>query len=309
MRQDAMSGEFGSRNWQQALADELANRWARLARVPIRIHVDRIEATSVATAFADCESPTCFARLTCFPMGESSAAETPAADSVITEPPGSGGSCATQDGVFHVELAVLQPLIDRMLGGNESSAIVRRPLTEIEKRLASRAIQCWIEAFSAQVDRDTQSNRDAQVTSPSSVQVTDVVSDRAALKLTDDATHVSTHCRFEMADATGRLDWSLPAQWLQQLSRGDADTEKQTDCGPISDDHDSTANWLSVELAPVTLDDTALENLEVGDIIATDHRCDQPLVARTTDGRNFAAFIGAKNGRKAVRLGEALSDE
>lgn len=297
MGQDAMRGEFVSRDWQQALADDLANRWSRLARVPVRIHVDRTETGSLAAAFNDCESPTCFARLVCSRMDDSLAAETPSADSMTTEPRSGSDSGETHGGVFHVELDILQPLIDRMLGGNESSAIVRRPLTEIEKRLAGRAIQCWIEAWSTCVAREAGKEPSAPP-----VQLAEVVSDRAALKLTDDVPRVWTCCRFEMADAAGRLDWALPVEWLQRLAGCEAEHGEQA--GP-----DSSANWLSVELAPVALDDASLESLEVGDIIATDHRCDQPLVARTADGRTFAAFIGAKNGRKAVRLGESLSDE
>jgi flagellar motor switch protein FliM len=57
-----------------------------------------------------------------------------------------------------------------------------------------------------------------------------------------------------------------------------------------------------VELSPSPINAEDLASLSVGDLIATEHRVDSPVIVNLDDQPIFLGRLGATAGRKAVRL-------
>jgi flagellar motor switch protein FliM len=194
-------------------------------------------------------------------------------------------------------------MLDRMLGGNVNAIFSAspRPLSEIELHLAMRLGACtvgqlnraWEHAFSfgMAIDRVETDPRWLSIGPPQS-----------------EATVASFDVR--LGKARGTLRFGIPPQAMDVLDRHLLAESRSVLAGPhrISAGIMEAAEdqvELTVELlpSPTTHDDIA--NLSVGDVIATEHRIDSPVIVNLEGEPKFLGRLGATAGRKAVQIVES----
>lgn len=219
------------------------------------------------------------------------------------------------DGHFLFELnpAIVFPIIDRLLGGGRDQApnVLRRRLTEIELRLASRITDLAIgglrKAWGGLCDlalRATQVESDPQL-----VQV--IAAGEAILLASFE---------ISMDDTCGIMNLGIPFEAVKLLdgklavSSGATSARHQTDRRQNQNIQPGTGGSspeMVVYLAGTKLTVGELMGLAVGDIIPTQQSASGPLEI-WIDGRpQYEGSPGLVRGNKAVRIGKPveLSDE
>jgi flagellar motor switch protein FliM len=192
-------------------------------------------------------------------------------------------------GEWQVSIApdVLLPMIDCMLGGGrEPAAPLRRPLTDIEVRLADRILKPFISALRAAWEAATKLPLQFVA--------------RQAAAVTQKTAFVCVHFELDMAAARGpmQLHIPLPTVALLLAQRGAPDGSP-SGAVPLAaaDTVELVAALSDTQIAP-----EELANLAIGDVIATDRPASEPI-AVTQDGVvKFSARLGASQGRKALEI-------
>ncbi len=62
------------------------------------------------------------------------------------------------------------------------------------------------------------------------------------------------------------------------------------------------------QLAETKISAADLETLEVGDLITTEHKVDEPVIVRIDGAPHFLARSGVCSGRKAIRIERPIAD-
>lgn len=201
--------------------------------------------------------------------------------------------------ILDIRLSILFPMIEQLLGGGaEAAQIARRPLTEIELRLAGRITGLMLDElrkawepvapllFSAP---RVEHNPHLMPVWPPHEKVL-----RIGLEL----------C---VGDQSGLLHLCIPRSAIERLD-GNLATNCRIDReyigGPLTD----SPVELVVTLATTRISPADLHGLRVGDIITTDHPQRQPLEVALQGVPKFLARPGALQGRKAIEI-EELSPE
>jgi flagellar motor switch protein FliM len=227
--------------------------------------------------------------------------ENPTCLSVLTAAP-LAGCC-----LIEVQYAILYPWIDCLLGGGrEPAAISRRPLTEIESRLAARVVEllrqelanAWTACLQVGliVDRMESDPRRLEILPADEAFVW--LSFEGVLGRSRGAIHLG------IPQAIGQALAS--AQWVSTH-----DSAKKTANGspsiPIGgDSQEAKSVQLVAQLARTTIGPDELTDLSVGDVITTEQEVGSPITL-TIDGEpRFMARVGALHGRKAVQIEQAL---
>lgn len=215
------------------------------------------------------------------------------------------------DGQIILDLnpAIIFPIVDRLLGGGRSAGedgSIRRPLTEIEVRLARRVIDlilvalgnswsdiCEMELSVAQVESNPQL---VQIVPPNEVVVL-----------------LSFEVR--LADARGILNLCIPfntieskASKLTSDSWGANKKRQLDDTQRMNLDAGLTQAKieLNIRLAETRLSTADTMNLEIGDIIMTEVPSDRGADV-CVDGRPiFKGAPGVYRGKKAIRITETI---
>jgi flagellar motor switch protein FliM len=228
--------------------------------------------------------------------------ETPACLSVLRAAPLSG------ELALEIGLSILFPILDRMLGGGrEAGPLVRRPLTDIESRLASRIVQPFL-AEMAKAWRDV-----AEL----SLAVLRVESDPQAARLVLPTEGV-VRVKFDltMGTAHGPMTLCLPATALRsvahELAASPSTKEVAVATGETIAQVTQQVRQAKVEvvarLASTRARTAELVDLREGDVIVTSHASHRPLEVTIEGATKFLAQAGALKGRKAVQI-EAVYDE
>ncbi len=196
--------------------------------------------------------------------------------------------------VLHIELSILFPMIERMLGGDLSAATIQqRPLTEIERRLAVRIVELFLEQWKA-VCKHVDSLDLETVTVDSSP------CHAVALACKETVTHIP----FEMSlgSATGTMSLVIPRSIADNCEPSVGDTQRyQT---PSRDGRSEDPVHVAVVLAETRLPAADIRDLQVGDVMDTEKSTDDPLEV-TVDGEpRFEGKPGILDGHKAVRIEE-----
>jgi flagellar motor switch protein FliM len=208
--------------------------------------------------------------------------------------------------LLEFKLDILFPIIDHLLGGGrEPSPILRRPLTDIELRLTGRVTSLFLE----------QLRRAWSDIVPLQLSVERVESDPHSVAWVKSApTHQQPACavtRFEitLGQYRGAMNLCIPAASLepihQQLlgsSPNDAVFGSGFESPHFLHPNRSAAVELVAQLAETKLAAADLANLQIGDIIATDHETGTPIIVTLNGTPKFRAHLGAYKGRKAVRI-------
>jgi flagellar motor switch protein FliM len=205
--------------------------------------------------------------------------------------------------ILDINLSLLFPIIDRLLGGgNDSAPPARRPLTEIEMRLVSRITdlfckemkQAWenVMDLNLSIDRVESNPQLVQIVPPNEVVVL------ISFELT-------------LGDARGMMNLCIPFNAIERISpRLSANswvsygkkTATPENIQRISDRLNGAQVEVVVELAETNISTSDLIGLKVGDIIATEKDVQRPLVVSVEGQPKFHAQPGAFKGRKAIQV-------
>lgn len=205
--------------------------------------------------------------------------------------------------ILDINPSILYPIIDRLLGGGrETSALARRPLTEIELRLVRRITDLFLEelhrAWENVIDLDL-----AVVRVESNPQLVQIVPPNEVVVLIS----------FELTvgDVRGMMNLCVPFNSIERISgklssnswvtygRRQATPESMRQ---ISGNLQGSLLGLVVRLADARISTKELVGLRVGDIITTEKDVRSPLVVELEGVAKFTAHPGAYKGHKAIRI-------
>lgn len=210
--------------------------------------------------------------------------------------------------ILDINLSLLFPVIDRLLGGtSDPASVVRRPLTEIELRLVSRITDLFCHELKAawenvleltlSIDRVESNPQLVQIVPPNEVVV--LVSFEILL-----------------GDARGMMNLCIPFNSIERISTrlsanswisyGKRLASKET-AQQISNQLGEALVEVVVDLADTNISTADLISLRVGDIIATEKDVALPLVVSVEGSPKFHARPGVFKGRKAIQVTGPIS--
>jgi len=206
--------------------------------------------------------------------------------------------------ILDLDPGLLFAMIDRLLGGGrEPGLVARRPLTEIELRLASRVTQLFLEQLqlawgsvaelSLTVDR-VESNP------------------RLILSVPSQETVVLVGFEAKISDVRGSILLCLPARSLACIAgplvpRAAPSASESGRAAVRRAAEGGTDVEFVVHLAETRIPARDLQQLRVGDIIATEQDVRGPLLAQIRGKAAFQVRAGAVDGRKAVRIEDSAA--
>jgi flagellar motor switch protein FliM len=196
--------------------------------------------------------------------------------------------------VLHIEFSILFPMIERMLGGDLSTATIqRRPLTEIERRLAVRIVELFLDQWKAVCKRVDSLDLETVTVDSSPCRA-------VALACKETVMHIP----FEMSlgNARGTVSLVIPRSIADNCEPSDGDGQRyQT---PSHRGQSGAPVRVAVVLAETRLPAADIRDLQVGDVIDTEKATDDALEV-TLDGEpQFKGKPGILDGHKAVRIEE-----
>jgi flagellar motor switch protein FliM len=205
--------------------------------------------------------------------------------------------------ILDINLSLLFPIIDRLLGGgNDQSAPVRRPLTEIELRLVSRITDLFCNEMKHAWENVLELNLsiDRVESNPQLVQI--VPPNEVVVLISFEIT---------LGEARGMMNLCIPFNSIERISnrlsanswvsygKKSATTEN---IQRISSQLGDAVVEVVVDLAETNISTSDLIGLRVGDIIATEKDVARPLVVSIEGQPKFHAQPGAFKGRKAIQV-------
>lgn len=201
--------------------------------------------------------------------------------------------------------AILYPMINRMLGGNghPSSPIPRRPLTEIELRLARRILQTAV--------RELQTVWREIV--PLTLRGDRVESDCANVAIAGEAeTVIVITCEVALDESRGPLSFCMPTSAIEPHARRLATAALADANGSHAALRQAAASAggaiveLTAHLAETTMTPEELLDLQVGDIITTPRLATEPVLVTVEGLPKFHGRVGRHQGHLAVRIEERI---
>ncbi len=205
--------------------------------------------------------------------------------------------------ILDINLSLLFPIIDRLLGGgSDSGPPLRRPLTEIELRLVSRITDLFCQEMKHAWENVLDLNPTiARVESnPQLVQI--VPPNEVVVLISFELT---------LGDARGMINLCIPFNSIERISqrlsanswvsygKKSATAENMQ---RISHRLSEAVVEVVVDLAETNISTSDLIGLRVGDIITTEKDVGVPLVVSVEGRPKFHAQAGAFKGRKAIQV-------
>ncbi|AMV35187.1 Flagellar motor switch protein FliM [Pirellula sp. SH-Sr6A] len=211
--------------------------------------------------------------------------------------------------VLDISPALLFPIIDRMLGGGVSGdSTLKRPLSEIELRLATRISNVFLRELQTawfnivemniEVERVESNPQLVQIVPPNEVVV------MVSFELT-------------IGQVRGMINLCIPYNTIERVNskltsnswigyasaRSNVETKTQ-----LLQRLDGSEAEVIVTLARSKIKTSDLFDLEIGDIISTEKDTGEPLEVEVSNRVKFLASAGAFKGRKAIQI-QALLDK
>jgi flagellar motor switch protein FliM len=194
--------------------------------------------------------------------------------------------------MLDIELAILYPMLDRMLGGgHEHEPSPRRALSDVELPLAARIVRVFLESL-----------RQAwQSAVPMRFEVLQVESQPRRLRaLPSEETVAIVGFALTLGDQHGMMRLCVPCRAIRQIG------DKLADSRSEDDDHSLAEVVATLATSSIAAGD--LRGLRVGDIIATETDVDSEAIVSIDGEPGFRAKPGAYDGRKAIVLSEGIGD-
>jgi flagellar motor switch protein FliM len=206
--------------------------------------------------------------------------------------------------MLDIDLAILYPMLDRMLGGgHEDEPSPRRPPSDIELPLAARIVRLFLE----ELRLAWQSTLAVQF------EVSQVESRPRTLRvLPSDETVAVAGFTLSLGNHQGMMLLCLPCRAVRRLvdQLAESKSQRQSSANDGADQANPCDNRIEVvvSLATTSIAANDLHSLQVGDIIATETSVDAPAIV-LIDGRpKFQGKPGSCHGRKAVVLLQSTDD-
>ncbi len=205
--------------------------------------------------------------------------------------------------ILDINLSLLFPIIDRLLGGgNDSTPPARRPLTEIELRLVSRITDLFCKEMKHAWENVLELNLsiDRVESNPQLVQI--VPPNEVVVLISFELT---------LGDARGMMNLCIPFNSIERISTRLSSNSwvsygkksaTPENIQRISSQLSGAVVEVVVDLAETNISTSDLIGLRVGDIIATEKDIDRPLVVSVEGRPKFHAKPGAFKGRKAIQV-------
>ncbi|MDR3182769.1 MAG: flagellar motor switch protein FliM [Planctomycetaceae bacterium] len=212
--------------------------------------------------------------------------------------------------ILDINPVILFPMIDRLLGGGrESTAVTRRPLTEIELRLVSRVTNLFLRELKHAWDNvmeldfsvvQVESNPQLiQIVPPNEVVVL-LIFEVALIEVRGVINLCIPYNSFERI--AGKLTTNA---WTGYSSKKQATPQT---IKKISKSIRDMKVQLKVRLAEANMKMHELVNLRVGDVIATQKPADSPLLASVEGIPKYWVKPGKYKGYTAVEVTEKIED-
>ncbi|TWT92310.1 Flagellar motor switch protein FliM [Botrimarina colliarenosi] len=264
-----------SRNYGAALS--------ALLRTIVEVKLTSVDQLTYSEFVFSLENPTCF--------------------NLINAPPLEGQL------ILDINPSLLFPILDRLLGGTaDTSNPSRRPLTEIELRLAGRITSLFLAEMEAAwlnvielkpvVDHVESNPQLVQIVPPNEVVVL------ISFELT-------------LGEVRGMMNLCIPFNSIERiggkLSANSWVTYSKKPSTPeslqmIGDRLSKSVVELAVDLATSQISTNDLIGLRVGDIITTEKDVHSPLVVSVEGRQKFHASPGSFKGRKAVQVTDLIEE-
>jgi flagellar motor switch protein FliM len=205
--------------------------------------------------------------------------------------------------VLDISPGLLFPIIDRLLGGGASTdSTLKRPLSDIELKLASRVTSVFLRELAAawinivdinfEIERVESNPQLVQIVPPNEVVV-------------------MVSFELSIGQVRGMINLCVPYNTIERVnskltsnswigyasSRSNSDTQAK-----LQQQLDGSQAEVVVTLARSTIRTADLFDLEIGDIITTEKDVRSPLEVEVSDSVKFLASAGAFKGRKAVQI-------
>ena len=266
----------------QAVHEEASGNYAAalsaLLRSAIEVKLAGINQFKYGEFASSLKSPTCFNVLRADPLGV--------------------------NWILDVSPSIVFPIFDRLLGGGrEPAPVLRRPLTEIELRLLARITglfldelhRAWMNTLNLRVSVEHVEH------DPQSVQA--ILPEELVVLVAFEIT---------LGGSRGMMTLCVPVTSIQRIEQGaidgfmvEGESKRLHHSGTLRDG----SVQLVAQLADTKIGTADLIGLSVGDIITTEQTVGAPILVRIDGVAIFHAHLGAAQGRKAIRLDEALTSE
>lgn len=212
--------------------------------------------------------------------------------------------------ILDLSPSILFPIIDRMLGGSASEdAMMKRPLSDIELRLANRVTSAFLRDLASAWNNTIKIDFELERVE-SNPQLVQIVPPNEVVVLVS----------FElmMGKSRGTVNLCIPFNTIERIG---SKLTNNSWVGYASGKKDgSTRNQLSellgesnvelvVNVADSTIRAVDLLNLQVGDIVTTDKDINTPMDVLVEGVGKFQGKPGAFKGRKAVEIREVAGPE
>jgi len=253
----------------EGLARDFGAALSALLRTPVDVSLTGVDELTYGQFVCNLETPACFYLLK--------------ADSLDERP------------MLDIEPSILQPMIDRLLGGNGAAEPPGRPLTEIELCLAARLVRLFLE----QCGRVWKGVIDLKL------DVLQVEENPRLLRvLPTDEMVVLMSFELALGELRGRMRFCLSCRAIERIG------DRLLSETPASGNHSVSSSLAEVRvtLAETQIAAAELADLRVGDIIATETDVNRPALVSLEGVAKFRGKPGVYQGRKAVRLTEAIDN-
>jgi flagellar motor switch protein FliM len=274
---DALTtGELRSlQTLHEGLPHAFAVALSTLLRNPVEVRLAAIDQLPYGKFVHSLEDPTYFSVLKAEPLG----------DRVLLD----------------IELAILYPILDRLLGGHADDPPPRRPPSDLELPLAARIVRVFL--------KDLQ---DAwQNVLPLQFEVLQVGSHPRLLRvLPSDESVVLLNFALTIGNRQGAMRLCFPCRAIRQIADQSAargrlqpSSVPESDGSPTQDAEGSSPGVeVIVTLASTSIAAGDIDGLRVGDIILTETAADTPAAVSIDGEPKCRGKPAASQGRKAVVL-------
>jgi len=205
--------------------------------------------------------------------------------------------------ILDINLSLLFPIIDRLLGGGaDTGTSIRRPLTEIELRLVSRITDLFCKEMKHawQNVLDVDLSIDRVESNPQLVQI-----------VPPNEVVVLISFELSLGESRGMMNLCIPFNSIERISNRLSSnswvsygkkTATTENIQRISNQLSDAVVEVVVDLAETNISTSDLIGLRVGDIIATEKDIARPLLVSIEGRPKFHAQPGAFKGRKAIQI-------
>jgi len=211
--------------------------------------------------------------------------------------------------ILDINPSILYPMIDRLLGGGREPTITaRRPLTEIEQRLALRVGKMFLQELKRVWENvielefeiiQTESNPQLIQVIPSSEVVIVLCFEVALTDVRGSITLCIPYTSFE------RIAGKLSSGWTGYTTKKQATPQT---IKRLSKDIRNMNVLVKVKLTESTMKMHEFMNLRVGDIICTQKSASSPLLVSVQGIPKYWATPGKYKGYTAIHIEESIDD-